>query len=720
MDGTGTHGTHAVISLNGEWKYMLDREDRGEILRLHDPATDDSGWPAMAIPGNWQLRGVEDYSGKVWFRRTFALPEACKDSHVFLRFSGVDYLAKVWLNGCLLGEHEGYFQPFEFPVDHAILRDGLNVLVVRVDAPAEEPGRRWPDRKRLIKGIFSHHDTRPGSWDPATGQSLGTGGIWNDVALVATGDVRVTSMRVTPILLEDGTARVRLSLEISNYSGSPTAGEVGVALVPDNFEGARLDRGPRRVWLQPGTNTLTLVEPIADPHLWWTWDHGRPDLYRAEIAVATELGGDTSQVRFGLRRFAVDADGNFSLNGRRIFIRGTNIIPTQWLSEYDRDMIARDIALLKGANINGVRVHAHVNRAEFYEACDEAGILVWQDFALQWSYEETPDFVDSAASQIADMVMHLYNHPSIVIWCCHNEPSVNQGTLDKVLLDVVSALDASRVVKSHSDFEEHPYYGWYTGHVAEYAQAPRGPVISEYGAQALPGRDAMEAMFRDGGLWPPDWRKWAYHDFQYDQTFNVAGIQMGACIDEFIQNSQSYQAALLKAATESYRLAKFRKIACLFQFMFVDCWPSITWSVVDYHRQPKQGYFALGRAFQPVLPCAVRDRERLVAGQLIFKELWVVNDLPEGFPGALLKVVLGDQHGRACLEETFVVDVPENQTALVFNAWPKSEAWTVGGALAPGRYTLKLALRSSDGRLLGENDYPVEVLATPEAFNMSF
>ncbi|MGE5586221.1 MAG: sugar-binding domain-containing protein [Bacillota bacterium] len=505
-----------IISLNGEWRYMLDREDRGEILRLHDPATDDSGWPGMEIPGNWQIRGVDDYCGKAWFRRTFTLPEACRDSHLFVRFSGVDYLAKVWLNGCLLGEHEGYFQPFEFPADHAILRDRLNVLVVRVDAPLEEPGVRWPDRKRLIKGIFSHHDTRPGSWDPATGQSLGTGGIWNDVEIVASGDVRITSACVTPTLLDDGTARIRLSLEVANYSGFPTEGEVGVALVPDNFEGARLDCAPRRhVWLQPGTSRLTLVEAIADPHLWWTWDHGRPDLYRAEVAVTTERGGDVSQARFGLRRFAVDADGNFS-------------------------------------------------------------------------------------------------------------------------------------------------------------------------------------------------------------TFNVAGVQMGGSIDEFIQNSQSYQAALLKAATESYRLAKFRKIACLFQFMFVDCWPSITWSVVDYYRVPKQGYFALGRAFQPVLPCAVRDRERLVAGQLVFKELRVVNDLQEAFPGARLEVTLEDQHSEACLAETFVVDVPENQAALAFNAWPKGEAWTVSDALVPGRYSLKLALRSSDGRLLGENEYPVEILATPETFNMSF
>jgi len=121
----------------------------------------------------------------------------------------------------------------------------------------EEPGAKWPDRKRLIKGIFSHHDTRPGSWDPATGQSLGTGGIWNDVELVASGDVRITSVRVTPTLLDDGTARARLSLEAANYPEAPTEGEVGVALVPDNFEGARLE-----IALEDGRGAARLAETL--------------------------------------------------------------------------------------------------------------------------------------------------------------------------------------------------------------------------------------------------------------------------------------------------------------------------------------------------------------------------------------------------------------------------------------------------------------------------
>lgn len=735
-----------IISLNGKWDYILDRENHGEVRRFYDPMHDPSvavsgdntpngelpGWSSMEIPNNWQLAGVDNYSGVVWFRRTFHLPDEpsfpddLSHKHIFMRFSGVDYFAKVWLNGHLLGEHEGYFQPFEFMVDEFVHRDGINTLVVRVDSPREEPGAKWPSDKRLIKGIFSHHDTRPGSWDPATGQNLGTGGIWNDVELVVTTDVRITSLHVTSVLLDDGTARTRIALSVTNYSPLPLEAEVLPAIAPDNFSGSAPTCQPRKVWLQPGTNKVALVETIAEPRLWWTWDHGEPNLYVAEVRIETKYGIEvlktaaTARARFGLREFSIDKDGNWRLNGRRIFIRGTNIIPTQWLHEYDREMIATDIALLKQANINGIRIHAHVNRRELYEACDEAGMLVWQDFALQWSYAETTDLVDGAVSQITDMVDLLRNHPSICIWCCHNEPSVNQVSLDRVLYSTVSALDSSRVVKSHSDFEEHPYYGWYYGHVAQYAHAPRGPLVSEYGAQALPNLETMNAMFGNDKLWPPDWRDWAYHDFQYDQTFNVAGVHPGQSIDEFIRNSQDYQAMVIKVATENYRRAKFRKIGSLFHFMFVDCWPSITWSVVDYYRRPKKGYFALKRAFQPVLPCVVRDRERLVVGQHIFKELWVVNDLDRAFPEAVIEVSLADENGNTRLSDALTVDIPKNEAAMVFAAWPANKRWVVTAGLPAGRYILKLALRSRDGELLGDNEDLVEIVESHDPFEMTF
>ena len=98
---------------------------------------------------------------------------------------------------------------------------------------------------------------------------------------------------------------------------------------------------------------------------------------------------DERIVRFGVRSITRDDDWTFSLNGRRIYLRGTNYIATQWLSQADRAFYARDLRLMVDANLNSIRVHAHLERPEFYDLADEMGILVWQDFPLQWGYTDT-------------------------------------------------------------------------------------------------------------------------------------------------------------------------------------------------------------------------------------------------------------------------------------------------------------------------------------------
>src|SRR5205823_14426287 len=164
----------------------------------------------------------------------------------------------------------------------------------------------------------------------------------------------------------------------------------------------------------------------------------------------------------------------------------------------------------------------------------------------------------------------------------------NQEVLVHILAQAAGEQDSSRHIRPTSELQEHLYPGWYVGHVRDYEQAPTSPIISEFGAQALPSVAEMQAMV--GAAWPPDWQTMAYHDFQYDQTFNVAQIPLGNSWQEFVSSSQQYQADLLKLALERFRRAKYQPVGSLFQFMFMDCWPSVTWSVVSYERRPKRGY----------------------------------------------------------------------------------------------------------------------------------
>jgi beta-mannosidase len=633
---------------------------------------------------------------------------------VFLVIHGVDYFADIELNGRHVGRHEGYFQTFEFDVT-SHLKPGWNHIAVTVDAPKEQVGTVWPDHKRLIKGIFSDWDCKPGGVSKEFGQEGTSAGIWNSVELDIRKGAWLRDIKIQPFLYERGLAAGNEPERGLDAKVLITAGID--AVTPGQYEVTAAAGGhTARAQLQMTTSSTTaiLVLPIENPRLWWSWDLGAPYLYTCRLEIA-DAGGKLlyrRDVRFGVRSITLDEKtGEWRLNGKRFFIRGTNIVPEMWLARYTPERIARDIGLLKQAHINGVRVCVHVNRQELYDALDEAGIVAWQDFPLQWDYMHTNAFLQEAARQLRDMVVQLYNHPSIITWVCQNEStSYNVHVMDPFLAQVGKQEDSSRPVRPVAGFNEHLYAGWYRGDYHDYGALPGGPVISELGAQALASVEEMEKMVGDS--WPPDWKKMAYHDFQYDQTFHVARISMGRDWTDFVGNSQRYQAALLKFAVEHYRRAKYRKVGCFFQFMFMDCWPAVTWSVLSYERKPKLGYYALQTAYQPVLIGANLDRAVLSLGENpsgkesgIRVSPWIVNDKHEDIEGVTYETSLARAgrefpmaHGSA------TVKLPQDSVT----EFPPLLCTPPSGAM-PGNYDLELRLRQGD-RLLSSNHYSVVIV----------
>ena len=144
--------------------------------------------------------------------------------------------------------------------------------------------------------------------------------------------------------------------------------------------------------------------------------------------------------------------------------------------------------------------------------------------------------MQAAVSQIREMVRMLVNHPSIAVWSCQNESTFhNKFIMDPALEMAVALEDGSRYIRATSEFTEHNYPGWYHGDLRDYALLGGTPILTEFGGQALPKVEDARAM--GGDQWPPDWVKLAYHDFQYDQTFLVAGVadgrQLGAVRGQF-------------------------------------------------------------------------------------------------------------------------------------------------------------------------------------------
>ena len=710
-------GSPHRTSLNGTWDYSPLA--RTTLKADGSIAADKSNLPAsakMPVPSNWHLSGLPNFNGRVRFERDFEFAEKLSPSdRAFLIFRGVDYFAEVELNGVLVGRHEGYFQAFEFDVTPQLQR-GRNHLAVTVDAPLEEPGAVWPDHKRMIKGVFSHWDCKPGNVYKATGQDGTTAGIWNEVALEVRRAAWLGNAKIQPVLHERKLATGKS--EESGFDANVFITAEVRAARPGKYVLTAEAGGSKAstvVEMTTAEATAVLVLPMVQPKLWWTWDLGEPHLYTCKLTLASD--GEVVYARdinFGVRSIELDEKtGEWRLNGVRFFIRGTNIVPDLWLARYTPEKIAQDIKLLRDTYINGVRVCVHMNREELYDALDRAGIVTWQDFPLQWDYTHTPEFMAEAARQLRDMIRQFYNHPSIITWVCQNESTAyNVNVLDPFLARVGAQEDSSRPVRPTSVFAEHHYQGWYSGDYHNYVSTPGGPIISELGAQALPSLEETRAMF--GDAWPPDWQKMAYHDFQYEQTFHVAKVETGADWPEFVANSQKYQAELIKFAIEHYRRAKYKKIGSFFHFLFGDCWPSVTWSVVSYDRKPKPGYFALQRAYQPVLVGA--DLEKTVwskgknlpasaAGEGTSAEIWVVNDEHRVLDGVTCEARLR-REGR---------DVPVGGSRNPSSVAADSVAdlgwlgFAVPADLAPGAYDLVLVLKQA-GRVLSENSYPVTVV----------
>jgi len=268
------------------------------------------------------------------------------------------------------------------------------------------------------------------------------------------------------------------------------------------------------------------------------------------------------------------------------------------------------------------------------------------------------------------------------------------------------------------------------------------PFVSEYGAQALPDADALRDMLGDaaGPQTTEQWEKWAYHDFQHDQTFRVAGIKQGASLEEFVRNSQAYQYRLLKMATEIYRAHKYAPITGVFQFMFVDCWPAITWSVVDHARRPKRGFQALKTAFQPVLVSLLAG-QGMDRGTLETQSVWsaltlcapvIVNDRLEAYEHAMLEVSL--LRGDDCwVLWSTALDIPPDSVVRPVNPMdlleaPEKEGWREAwrpvverfNALEPGHYQVHLSLTTHDGVPLSSNHEDVELVApvVPSPFQL--
>jgi beta-mannosidase len=622
------------LSLAEPWRMWPVPGEPGDEARYADPACDDGAWPAVQLPHLHHATAERD---ALWYRTRFeaAIPPG---QRAILRLGGAFYRTHVWLNGADLGAHEGYFQPFGFDVTDR-LRPGENVLAVRCRFPVEAGAFK---RKTAVAGIFADWDCKPYPSTlyphlPAPTEWTVPVGLWQPVSLHAAGPVVLTGANLFPDEVAPERAVLRVALRLRNLTGVARETRVSVAVTPHDFAGAppasQAEGGPRDAWtvaLGPQEErecAHTLV--IERPRLWQPWTLGEPALYGASLALDD---GPAVERVFGVRGVgaAPSATENWrwTLNGRALFLRGSNYVSDFYLDKVTRAGLARDLDLARDAHLNLLRVHAHVAPDEFYALCDERGMLVMCDFPLIWTYayhlapEDDAAFQASVLRQVEDMVWLLGSHPSIVLWSLHNEPpwtpdggflgkdvhdSATNRALDEAAAQRARALDTTRpALAASGELDQHLYHGWYTGHWADNRDlAPAFP--TEFGVQALPSLSSPFWADLPQRTWPvdPDDPAWAHAGYQalFWHSPGVGDPAQYATLAEYVAESQAYQSFYIRYTLDQWRRRKFAPVSGFIHFLFTDGWPAITWSVLDYYRRPKAGYTALAEAARPVRLC---------------------------------------------------------------------------------------------------------------------
>ena len=695
------------LSLSGEWKLKDAEKSAGEQQGFDRADFDDSAWRTVQVPGTVHtqvLAAPKNFTREAewiserewWYRRSFNVPPAARGKRLWLQFDATDYYADIYLNGELLGRHEGYIDPYAFDVTDKLKPEVQNTLAVRVWTPVSY---YWRHRPYTIKGSYGAVDQKPDNITPL--------GITRPVRLIAGGLVTIREIATDTRLNRDGSADVIVELELDAGREAQQA-EVTLALAPRNFDAPTGIELKAAVRLSPGQQPQRFTLHVEKPELWWTWDHGRPNLYTLSARVSSgDALSDARSLAVGIREIE-HVDWKFYLNGKRMFIRGTNSYYNLFLSEMRRSDYERDIGLMRAMNVNMIRLHCHFSNPEFYELCDEQGILIWQDFLEAW-YPEDRAFALRAAALYDPHIRYARNHPSVALWATSDEESLeNYRVLTKHLEPRLYVSDPQRrpVVRSTGRYGDgHIYHGWYEGTIWEYAQMNE-KFVSELGATALPNYDSLMKFLPDH--WPikDHAEDWIFHKLQIPEAMRAWGEPGSLTLQEYIPQTQAYVARLFQLAIERMRRLKYRDAGGILHFHAIDIWPSVTMAALDYYRQPTKAYFTVQRSFQMVLPSFAYDRDKWMQGEMVKTELWLINDHWFAVPDAAVSWRLVNGKGQVVSSG----NAPGKVTLAADSSMKLMDVSFAAGE--PGAYVLWATIKDKSGRTVAENNYEFTVTQT--------
>ena len=702
------------VNLSNNWSVIQDVQNMGETFQIWNPMfnpTDTffsciSDWqPIDRLSHLQNLFAASPYSGRElrhfnaspwWYKTTFELSKEDSAKNAVLRFEAIDYFSKIYLNGELLGEHEGYFTPAEFETEGKLVA-GTNTIVVKVWSPFDDELISIKQGEMEVAPLFrflsSKKDMIKGTYDHADGffqRDVNPIGIYGEVSLEFyelvhfDGEMNIESY--------DNGSSVSVTFSVPVYSCS--VGNVSYSFaIQHPITGETVYSSTGNLMCETGHNEIIETVKMDNPLFWTIWDRGTPNLYTINFSVGNEK---SITKKFGIRTIEVLRDENttaFVLNGKQVFLRGTSYYPDVYLSRMTKERYLSDLHRIKEMGFNSVRVHVHVARPVFYELCDEIGLAVIQDSDISWFHNTTEQFTKRALEVFSAMVKMLRYHPSIICWVAMNEPdmwiiaerrgwikldehpiSMMKDRPGPQLIEYLKKNDPLRPFIKGSQFEDdsesgdtHDYTGSISDGNSHYYDnyGKKYKLLTEFGMDMPAVEESLRSMPK------------------YHERIKKIYEDKDAYIDLV-----EYRTLYLKYMTEYCRIQKGNPCSGYFQFLFSDVSPQSQYGLQDWWGLLKEGAQYCYESNQPVGIFLEHSAEGL-------KGVWAVNDTPTYIESCT--VIWSIVSKNDCVSKRITVDLmPDNAVSVCEISFTPEEN---------KNYDIFLSVFDSSGKQIAHNKY---------------
>jgi beta-mannosidase len=705
------------ISLNDGWEFRQ---------RMEAPGAIEAKWYPAEVPGvvhtdllrnklipdpffRSNEAGLQWIENANWeYRSTVQVtPETLKRSHVELVFEGLDGPAQVYLNDKLILTATNMFREWRSDVKSQ-LKAGANQLLVVFPSPITEATKvaatdfwrqqiQTPEKSYLRKAAYEY------GWD--WGPRFVLSGIWRPVKLDVWDDAKLANVHIRQRDISSETAHLVAETEI--VSAQKAAAKVTV-----NFEqGGKKGSASRDVELNVGVNHIDVPLDIAQPDLWFPNGYGKQTIYAFHTELKTgNRVQDEQSVRTGLRSIVLRRDVDrwgrsfeIVVNGVPVFAKGADVIPfDSFPTRVKTADYRRVLESAKAANMNMIRHWGggYYETDEFFDICDELGIMIWQDFMFGNDWQPgTYAFKENVAKEAEYQIKRLREHPSIVIWCGNNETEASwdwhQGITSKLstettkrmwqdyltLFSGVLARAAERYAPEtpywpsspSADYEDisetyqsgdmHNWAVWHGMLPFNGYEKSNPRFMTEYGFQSFPEMRTVEAFTL------PEDRTSILTPVMLAHQKNAAG---NAKIHEymlrdypepkdfasFLYASQVLQAEGIRIGTEHLRRNRPRTMGAIY-WQLNDCWPVASWSSIDYYGRWKALQYYARRFYSDLLVSPHQENGELA--------VYVVSDKTVPVTGELrLRVMTFD--GKVVLEKKENVELTPLSSKIYMHA----------------------------------------------------